>query len=43
MKAVAAIMEHDGGMSRHDAEYQAEERLHLQAFLVIRAAARSGN
>jgi len=39
----AAIMEHDGGLSRQDAEYQAVERLHLLAFLDIRAAARSGN
>ena len=39
----AAIMEHDGGLSRQDAEYQAAERLHLLAFLDIRAAARSGN
>jgi hypothetical protein len=43
MKAVVAIMEHDGGLSRHDAEYQTVERLHLLAFLVIRADARSGN
>jgi hypothetical protein len=39
----SAIMEHDGGLSRHEAEYQAAERLHLLAFLDIRAAARSGN
>lgn len=39
----AAILEHDGGLSREDAEYQAAERLHLLAFLVIRADARSGN
>ena len=39
----AAIMEHDGGASRHDAEYQAAERLHLLAFLGIRVGARSGN
>ena len=39
----AAVMEHDGGLSRRDAEYQAAERLHLLAFLVIRADARSGN
>lgn len=39
----AAMMEHDGGLSRRDAEYQAAERLHLPAFLVIRADARSGN
>jgi hypothetical protein len=39
----AAIMEHDGGLSRRDAEYQAAERLHLLAFLDIRADARSGN
>jgi hypothetical protein len=37
----AAIMEHDGGLSRHDAEYQAAERLHLLAFPVIRADART--
>lgn len=43
MKAAAAIMEHDSGLSRHDAEYQAAERLHLLAFLDIRADARSGN
>ena len=39
----AAVMEHDGGLSRHAAEYQAAERLHLLAFLDIRAGARSGN
>jgi hypothetical protein len=39
----AAIMEHDGGLSREDAEYQAASRLHLLAFMDIRAAARSGN
>jgi hypothetical protein len=39
----AAMMEHDGGLSRRDAEHQAAERLHLPAFLVIRADARSGN
>ncbi|WP_298439198.1 hypothetical protein [Geobacter sp.] len=39
----AAVMEHDGGLSRHDAECRAAERLHLLAFLVIRADARSGN
>jgi hypothetical protein len=39
----AAVMEHDGDLSRHDAEYQAAERLHLLAFLDIRADARSGN
>ena len=39
----AAIMEYGGGLSRHDAEYQAAERLHLLAFLDIRADARSGN
>jgi hypothetical protein len=33
----AAIMEHDGGLSRRDAEHQAAERLHLPSFLVIRA------
>lgn len=38
-----AIMEHEGGLSRNDAEYKAAERLHLLAFLVIRADARSGN
>jgi hypothetical protein len=39
----AAVMEHDGGLSRHEAECQAAERLHLLAFLIIRANARSGN
>lgn len=39
----AAMMEHEGGLSRRDAENQAAERLHLPAFLVIRADARSGN
>ncbi|MDA8412295.1 MAG: hypothetical protein M0023_00730 [Desulfobacteraceae bacterium] len=39
----AAIMEHDGGLSREDAEYQAASRLHLLAFMDVRAAARSGN
>ena len=39
----AAIMEHDGGLSREDAEYQAACRLHLLAFMDVRAAARSGN
>lgn len=39
----AAIMEHNGGLSREDAEYQAASRLHLLAFMDIRAAARSGN
>lgn len=39
----AAVMEHDGGLSRQDAECRAAERLHLQAFLIIRADARSGN
>lgn len=39
----AAVMVHDGGLSRHDAECRAAERLHLLAFLVIRADARSGN
>ncbi len=39
----AAIMEHDGGLSRVEAEYQAASRLHLLAFMDIRAAARSGN
>jgi hypothetical protein len=39
----AAIMEHDGGLSREEAECQAAERLHLLAFLIIRADARSGN
>lgn len=39
----AAIMEHDGGLSRQDAEYQAAECLHLLAFLDIRAYALSGN
>jgi len=39
----AAIMERDSGLSRHDAEYQAAERLHMLAFLDIRADARSGN
>jgi len=39
----AAIMGHDGGLSRHDAEYQAAERLHLLAFLDIHADARSRN
>lgn len=39
----AAIMECDGGLSRHEAECRAAERLHLLAFLVIRADARSGN
>jgi len=39
----AAMMEHDGGLSRCDAEHQTAERLHLPAFLVIRADARSGN
>jgi hypothetical protein len=38
-----AIMEHDGGMSRLEAEYEAAERLHLLAFMDIRADARSGN
>ena len=38
----AAIMEHDGGLSREEAEYQAASRLHLLAFMDIRAAARSG-
>lgn len=38
----AAIMEHDGGLSREDAEYQAASRLRLLAFMDIRAAARSG-
>lgn len=38
----AAIMEHDGGLSREEAEYQAACRLHLLAFMDIRAAARSG-
>jgi len=38
----AAIMEHDGGLSREDAEYQAASRLHLLAFMDICAAARSG-
>jgi len=40
---LAAIMEHDGGLSREEAEYQAASRLHLLAFMDIRAAARSGN
>lgn len=39
----AAMMEHDGGLSWRDAEHQATERLHLPAFLVIRADARSGS
>ena len=39
----AAIMEHNGGLSREEAEYQAASRLHLLAFMDIRAAARSGN
>lgn len=39
----AAFMEHDGALSQHDAEYQAAERLHLLAFMDIRADARSGN
>jgi hypothetical protein len=39
----AAIIEHDGGLSRHEAEYLAAERLHMLAFLDIRAGARSGN
>jgi len=39
----AAMMEHDGGLSLRDAEHQAAERLHLPAFLLIRADARSGN
>jgi hypothetical protein len=39
----ASIMEHDGGLSREEAEYQAASRLHLLAFMDIRAAARSGN
>ena len=39
----AAIMEHDGGLSREDAEYQAARRLQLLAFMDICAAARSGN
>ncbi|NVN90161.1 MAG: hypothetical protein HXX11_06110 [Desulfuromonadales bacterium] len=38
-----AIMEHDGGLSRREAEYEAAERLHLLAFMDIRADARSGN
>lgn len=38
-----AIMEHDGGLSRQEAEYEAAERLHLLAFMDIRARARSGN
>jgi hypothetical protein len=38
-----AIMEHDGGLSRQEAEYKAAERLHLLAFMDIRARARSGN
>ena len=38
----AAIMEHNGGLSREDAEYQAASRLHLLAFMDIRAVARSG-
>lgn len=38
----AAIMEHDGGLSREEAEYQAASRLHLLAFMDIRDAARSG-
>lgn len=38
----AAIMEHDGGLSRKEAEYQAASRLHLLALMDIRAAARSG-
>ena len=29
----AAIMEYDGGLSRHEAEYQAAKRLHLLAFM----------
>jgi putative DNA primase/helicase len=32
----AAIMEYDGGLSRHEAEYQAAKRLHLLAFMDIR-------
>lgn len=39
----AAIMEHDGGLSREEAEYQAASRLHILAFMDIRAAARNGN
>jgi hypothetical protein len=38
-----AIMEHDGGLSRQEAEYEAAKRLHLLAFMDIRARARSGN
>jgi hypothetical protein len=38
-----AIMEHDGGLSRQEAEYEAAEQLHLLAFMDIRARARSGN
>jgi len=30
-------MEHGGGLSRQEAEYEAAERLHLLAFMDIRA------
>jgi hypothetical protein len=36
-----AIMEHDGSLSRQEAEYEAAERLHLLAFMDIRADAQS--
>jgi len=32
----AAIMEYDGGLSRHEAEYLAAKRVHLLAFMDIR-------
>jgi putative DNA primase/helicase len=37
----AAIMEYDGGLSRHQAEYQAAKRLHLLAFMDSRNCGRS--
>jgi putative DNA primase/helicase len=37
----AAIMEYDGGLPRHDAEYQAAKRLNLLAFMDSRNCGRS--
>jgi putative DNA primase/helicase len=37
----AAIMEYDGGLTRHEAEYQAAKRLHLLAFMDGRKSGRS--
>jgi len=37
----AAIMEYDGGLTRHEAEYKAAKRLHLLAFMDGRKSGRS--